>query len=1521
MAVQKYSVAIIGIVLLLSGIILSNANFDPNFINNVFAEDLDVPDTKQLKHPKIASNLLEIRSGEQSDDAVAVTSDQDKIRVVMELDALSSANLAELEEYGAEIEVTHGTRVQALIPSHELEKMAEYDFVRYIDQPIELQPNVVSQGVRIIGADLVHETGNTGQGVRVAVIDLGFDVNNSEIAANIVEAISFRSDGDITGGGNSDHGTAVTQIIVDVAPDAQLFLYNIRFELELLNAIDFIINNRDIDIISMSLGTNVGPEDGTSAISQAVNNARNNGILFVVAAGNGAESHWEGEFFDPDTNDIHNFAVDDETIEFRAQAGDVVTVILNWDDWPVSVQDYDLLIFDKNFNLVGFSVNPQCFEDFDGVIICPGAPPTESDTFVAPLNGIYHVVIVEFHATESVLFDLYTSHNLREYNVPSSSLSIPADASGAFSVGATFWANDRLEDFSSRGPTNDGRIKPDISAPNGVSTSTINPLFGTSASTPHVAGAAALVKAAVLGASADTLQSLLEQNTASNHPKTNDDGTGRVDVTFLLTLNSPPIANDQTVSTDEDTPVAITLTGSDPDGDSLIFSILFDPTNGVLDSLVPINAAAASVTYTPNANFVGNDSFTFEVSDGSLVDSGTVNITVNPGEPVILSVETSTGTGNATFVSDNGEITSLSSIDPSSLPTAPVEFVHGLFNFTISVENPGDTANVTMTFPSDIPAGSQYWKFQNGSYFQLPDELVGSNDGDNVLTLTLTDGGVGDADGLVNGVITDPGGPVISGGGGIGSIGTGGGSDGGVYRGRTFAFGDPTRSGYDDKSPIIAEVITQEGSMKILAKILDEIGVKDARIIVAKKTIAMQHQSGTNNWWTGTIPSDLLSGETIFFKIAARDYNNNLGEYSGSAEVPFGVLASNEGASFIIKPLSSVSKKQDQAYSILASGVKRNTQTINLQITIKNTSTEPLQNIRLMLSPELKGKFLLSDYAIKSIAPQSETIVSLTMIGRPNVDVMNNPIPYKGQIIISIDNGSPHILELSGEVPNQSSSLQSIFMKMIASKAEDRYKSFEKPDLRISQDTNYEVTLGSGEQEIKNTSDELIIRNTGDEPLKNLRIMTSTIADHFLADQKNIALVPSGSFVKIKLTSMIDDTDLTRDLSGELVIVPENSKPVTIPINIGKKLAEDKNTMYEVTTLSGNGEISNTADGIIIRNNSNEAIENVRLILPRELSRVFSLSEDSFRSIEPNSEKTIYLEQRGTLDSNVKQILNDYKGEIIIVSSDGMKKIVPMNIVWKSISSEHFVVYARDNADELTKATQLINFVERGHADAAKIIGENSGKTIIYMTNSLDELKILNGAHVASTFSYDENVGFVWSNSEDLNILALREFAYRTIVDDYATYWAKQKISLDRGNWLVDGISNYITAKIIGERGMINDQLDAFVAEPTSFEWYGRATPAQYGSSYTLFKFLTDRYGDGIIDKTLSYLGSTMVSNHRCDTFEQCALLMAVYDANGINMNDKKHDLSFDMVAQEWKDYVLEKYGISEDELSIIQVF
>jgi len=91
---------------------------------------------------------------------------------------------------------------------------------------------------------------------------------------------------------------------------------------------------------------------------------------------------------------------------------------------------------------------------------------------------------------------IYGNSKPIEYNHPYGSLDIPADSPYAIAVGATDWSNDHYHSYSSRGPTSDNRIKPDLSAPSGVSSFTYGHLgfFGTSAATPHVAGAFALLK-------------------------------------------------------------------------------------------------------------------------------------------------------------------------------------------------------------------------------------------------------------------------------------------------------------------------------------------------------------------------------------------------------------------------------------------------------------------------------------------------------------------------------------------------------------------------------------------------------------------------------------------------------------------------------------------------------------------------------------------------------------------------------------------------------------------------------------------------------------------------------------------------------------------------------------------------------------------------------------------------------------------------------------------------------------------
>ena len=80
--------------------------------------------------------------------------------------------------------------------------------------------------------------------------------------------------------------------------------------------------------------------------------------------------------------------------------------------------------------------------------------------------------------------------------------------------------------------------------------------------------------------------------------------------------NVLPVANPLSVMTNEDTPLPISLSGSDPDGDPLKVSIFRRPANGSLGPLTPVPPTAADATYTPKENFAGLDSFEFEVDDG-----------------------------------------------------------------------------------------------------------------------------------------------------------------------------------------------------------------------------------------------------------------------------------------------------------------------------------------------------------------------------------------------------------------------------------------------------------------------------------------------------------------------------------------------------------------------------------------------------------------------------------------------------------------------------------------------------------------------------------------------------------------------------------------------------------------------------------------------------------------------------------------------------------------------------------------
>ena len=107
----------------------------------------------------------------------------------------------------------------------------------------------------------------------------------------------------------------------------------------------------------------------------------------------------------------------------------------------------------------------------------------------------------------------------------------------------------------------------------------------------------------------------------------------------VAAANRAPVAKASAVSTKENTPLAISLSGSDPDGDTLTFTVVTEPKHGVLAGNAP------TLTYMPNEGYSGEDSFAFTVSDGEAT-SAPATVTVTIGEvddaPVAHAQELST---------------------------------------------------------------------------------------------------------------------------------------------------------------------------------------------------------------------------------------------------------------------------------------------------------------------------------------------------------------------------------------------------------------------------------------------------------------------------------------------------------------------------------------------------------------------------------------------------------------------------------------------------------------------------------------------------------------------------------------------------------------------------------------------------------------------------------------------------------------------------------------------------------------
>jgi hypothetical protein len=102
-----------------------------------------------------------------------------------------------------------------------------------------------------------------------------------------------------------------------------------------------------------------------------------------------------------------------------------------------------------------------------------------------------------------------------------------------------------------------------------------------------------------------------------------------VDIASIDSANKAPTAFDQTTSVDKNNQLNITLTGEDADNDPIKFVIVSSPTDATLDNF---DKAKGTVTYAPGLDYIGNDSFSFKVSDDKGVESSSATVSVEVKE-------------------------------------------------------------------------------------------------------------------------------------------------------------------------------------------------------------------------------------------------------------------------------------------------------------------------------------------------------------------------------------------------------------------------------------------------------------------------------------------------------------------------------------------------------------------------------------------------------------------------------------------------------------------------------------------------------------------------------------------------------------------------------------------------------------------------------------------------------------------------------------------------------------------------
>jgi hypothetical protein len=409
--------------------------------------------------------------------------------------------------------------VQAWLPAHALSRVAKLDFVVEVRRPGYPITNAGAQlttGDSILNAASARSTyGLSGNGITVGVMSDGVDhLQNSTWTGDLPSVVQ------VARAGSGDEGTAMLEIVHDLAPGAGLLFYSPYSSADMVSEIGYL-GASSVRVIVDDLTFLDEPKFEDGPIAQAARNFATNGRIYVTSAGNAARNHYRapynrlaGQAY-PDASypALHNYASSGTDIgnTFTIPTNCTVTVVLQWNN-PLNGgphDDFDLFLSDSaTGNILAYSVNDQAY------FLSPFEALSYTNNGKEPQTA--YIAIAEYYLSSpasSIILDYFTyercgigSSGGFQYVTSADSVIGHAAVNEVLSVAALpSGSPSSIESYSSRGPGSisfpapETRSVPNISGIDCVATQAgalgyfANPFCGTSAAAPHIAGIVALL--------------------------------------------------------------------------------------------------------------------------------------------------------------------------------------------------------------------------------------------------------------------------------------------------------------------------------------------------------------------------------------------------------------------------------------------------------------------------------------------------------------------------------------------------------------------------------------------------------------------------------------------------------------------------------------------------------------------------------------------------------------------------------------------------------------------------------------------------------------------------------------------------------------------------------------------------------------------------------------------------------------------------------------------------------------------